>query len=176
MNSLIPLILISFLDHQSFQVRQSAESSLSQMGMIPVFQLMLLDKDPSSVEASVRIKRLLSYQNSNIVDCMCLGLPPYIDAIPYQGLGAVCPEVTSRDTVCFYYMMALRDKECLDKEKTKYSPKEEYWGYRLAGRRFLEDLRTMGISDREVMDIIRLLKHRSEWYLEHNKMWPEYTQ
>lgn len=176
-SGLVILILVQFLDSPSFTTRQAAELSLSNLGTLSLPQLILVDKDPSSIEASVRIKRLLKTHNSTIISIMLDGKPPpYIDSLPFDGIPDICPGHL-RNYVFYDYVNIARSEgfEEMVKKEGKMLPsgeKENWPVYRLAGRLWLEDLRSNGIKDEELRRVIKLLNDRCEYYLKNKYIWP----
>ncbi|RJQ26413.1 hypothetical protein C4577_03615 [Candidatus Parcubacteria bacterium] len=117
------LLLSLFLDSYAFSARHQAHNELEKMGVIAIPQMTLVIKETKSLEAYVRLKRLINRQNTALVSSMVNGLPPYIDSIPEEGLGELCSCLNRHDVVNHYLQLARSEslmERLIDEQKTMW--------------------------------------------------------
>lgn len=174
----IPLILICLLDSNYFLMRHNANVALDEIGIVALPQLILTNRNPQSIEVSVRVRRTLNRYSSVMVKCICGDKVPYIDSIPEEGIEGICsgPE---RAGVIDHYTRLARSEWFTERllEERKICGADDKWPeYRLAARLLFEDLRDNQVDDRKLIKGVKLLQIRCEDYLKNNNNWSQDIQ
>ena len=169
-DSLSIIILISLLDSNSFYTRESAQTSLEKMGTIALPQLVLVGKQRCSPEQSLRIRRLLDRQTRVIIDLMCGNDVPFIDSIPYGGFDGFCLANDRWDIIGHYYSIVRGSTELWPRVEKEVKP---YQDYKLAAKIWFEDLWLKGKSVEDMAKLLKVMRERSKYYVEHQMNWPD---